>query len=265
MRYVCHLRNLSFSRQRDVKSLLQAQVPEGLLSQAHPLAVSLPHQEGPPNDEGFIPVDSERSRRTWRRSKSDSEPLGSIDSATLDPEMEEVRESVTGNARHSRSRGNPARPPPRSRRADLSTLPENPNMSDFSQDTPFEEDEDLEEREPSSPSSSQRTVHSIPSPISPPPLRRAATTTSRLQRSPNDGFLMDPSSIAPTHFRTTSLPYGPSAPGPRRRRNQDDDTPESLTLGSELDSNTAERGAASSQGSARRRSSYLPSFGSIRR
>lgn len=68
MRYVCHFRNLRFSRQRDVKSLLQAQVPEGLLSQAHPLAVSLPpRQEGPPNDEGFILVDSERSRRNWVR------------------------------------------------------------------------------------------------------------------------------------------------------------------------------------------------------
>lgn len=203
-----------------------------------------------------------------RRSKS--EPLGSIDSATLDPEMEEVRESVTGNARHSRSRGNPARPVPRSRRADLSTLPENPNTSDFLQETLFEEDDDLEEREPSSPSSSQRTVHSIPRPISPPPLSRAATTTSRLQRSPNDGFLMVPSSpIAPTHLRTTSLPYRPSAPGrsggTRRRTNQDDDGPESLTIGSEFGSNTAERGAPSSQGSARRRTSYLPSLGSMRR
>jgi len=168
------------------------------------------------------------------------------------------------SARHSRSRGDPTQPAaPRSRRTELSTLPENPNTSDFLQDTPFEEDEDLEEREPSSPSSSQRTVHSIPRPIAPPPLRRAATTTSRLQRSPNDGFLMDPSSpTAPTHFRTTSLSNRPSG-GTRRRRNQDDDAEETLTFESEFASNTGERGAASSQGSTRR-PPYLSSFGSTR-
>jgi len=165
------------------------------------------------------------------------------------------------NARHSRSLSDPARPVvPQSRRTDLSPLRENPNTSNFVQDTPgFEWDS--EEREPNSPPGIQPMVHSSSAPNS--PVNR--TATSRYQRSPDDDYLMVPSSsVALADSRTSPLSYRPSAParlgGTRRRGIQDDDAPESSTHDSELASNTAERGAANPQGSARR--SF---FGSMRR
>jgi hypothetical protein len=172
--------------------------------------------------------------------------------------MEEVRESFTRNAHHSRSLSDPARPiVPQSRRADLPPLRENPNTSNFLQDTSFEED--LREREPNSPPGSQPMVYSTPNS----PLNR--TATSRYQRSSDDDYFRDPSSpVALTHSRTSPPSYRPSAPArlgsTRRRRIQDDDAPESSTHDSELASNTAERGAANPQGSAQR--SF---FGSMRR
>ena len=190
------------------------------------------------------------------------EPPG-FDSSALDPTMQEVIESAAMNARHSRSLSDPAQPfAPRSRRADLSPLRENPNTSNFLQDTSFEEN--LEEREPISPRGTQPIVHSTPKS----PSNR--TTTSRHQRPSDDDYLMDSSShVALTPSRTSPLSYRPSAParlgGTRRRRIQNDDAPESSTQDSEeLASNTADRGVANSQGSARR-SFYLSSFGSMRR
>jgi len=163
------------------------------------------------------------------------------------------------NARHSRSVTEPARPfAPQSRRADLPPLRENPSTSDFLEDTPFEED--LEERERNSPPRIRPMIRSTSNPL----LNR--TATSRYQQSPDDDYLMVPSSPgALTHSRTNPLSYRPAAPtrlgGTRHRGIQDDDALESLTHESELVSNTTERTAANSQRSVRRRPSYLPSFG----
>ncbi|KIJ99822.1 hypothetical protein K443DRAFT_679654 [Laccaria amethystina LaAM-08-1] len=194
MKHIMSLIRKSTLEMKGEKLVVQALAKEVLET------LKLPnHDEIPPPETSFT------SHRTGHANDEDdivSREHSRFDSPALDPEMEEVRKSPKMSARHSRSRGDPTQPAaPRSRRTELSTLPENPNTFDFLQDTPFEEDEDLEEREPGSPSSNQQTVHSIPRFSCPPPLGRAATTTSRLHRSSNDGFLMDPSSpIAPTHF-----------------------------------------------------------------
>ena len=271
----CHFRDLHSFRQQDVQSHLQAELLSN--DETHPPETSFTsHRTGPANDEDAI-VSKERSHRNQVRIiilyvgktysvshqllNSTFESQG-FDSPALDPEMEEVRESTTMNARHSRSMSDPARPfASRSRRADLSPLRENPNTSNFLQHTPSEED--LEEREPKSPPGSQPTVYSTPHS----PLNRRVT--SRYQWPSDDDYVMVPSSsVALNHSRTSPLSYRPSAParlgGTRRRGIQDDDAPESSTHDSELASHTAQRDAAYSQGSAQR-SFYLPSFGSTRR
>ena len=271
-----HFRNLRCLSRRDVQSHLQGELLSN--DQTHlPETSFTSHRTGHANDEDAI-VSRERTHRnrvkiiilvywkniliiTLQRPNSTFESRG-FDRPALEPDVDEVRESATMNTRHSRSLSDPGRPiVPQSRRTELSPLIENPNTLNFLEETPFEED--LEEREPNSPPGSQPMVRSAPNS----PLNR--TATSRHPQASDNNYLVDPSSpVALSHSRTMPLSYRPSAParlGDSHRRIQDDDDPEPSTHDSEFASNTGERGATSSQGSARRRPSYLPLFGSVRR
>lgn len=127
------LETLKLTKLQDVQSHLQAELLS--FDQTHPPETTLSsHRTGHAHDEDVI-VSRERSLRNGQRSSTFESPAG-FDSSPFDPKMEEVRESATMNARHSRSLSEPARPiASQSRRADLSPLRENPNTPNFPQCT----------------------------------------------------------------------------------------------------------------------------------
>lgn len=130
----CHLCHLRSFRLQDVQSHLQAELLS--FDQTHPPETTLSsHRTGHAHDEDVI-VSRERSSVSYQQRSSTFESPAGFDSSPFDPKMEEVRESATMNARHSRSLSEPARPiASQSRRADLSPLRENPNTPNFPQCT----------------------------------------------------------------------------------------------------------------------------------